>query len=110
MTKTALIIRHTTLPGRRDDVRAAWERHMRPAIDANPGHEAYFYCFDDADADVICAFQQYVDAAAARDFLATDAYAAYLRDVEPLLAGPPQVTALTPVWSKPARPAPGADG
>jgi len=30
----------------------------------------------------------------------TSRYAAYLREVEPLLAGPPQVTALTLVWSK----------
>jgi quinol monooxygenase YgiN len=104
MAKAALFIRHQTQPGRRDDVRAVWERHMRPAIAANPGHEAYFYCYDDADADVICAFQQYADAGAARDFLATASYAAYLREVEPLLAGPPQVTAVTPVWSKPTSP------
>ena len=73
---------------------------MAPAIAANPGHTAYFYCFDDADADAICAFQQYVSAQAARDFLQTPSYAAYLKDVEPLLSGPPQVTTLTPVWSK----------
>jgi hypothetical protein len=27
-------------------------------------------------------------------------HTAYLKDDEPLLAGPPQVTALTPMWSK----------
>jgi len=32
--------------------------------------------------------------------LKTNSYAAYLKDVEPLLSGPPQVTALTPMWSK----------
>jgi hypothetical protein len=31
-----------------------------------------------------------------RHFLKTESYAAYLKDVEPLLSGPPQVTALTP--------------
>src|SRR5690606_39551098 len=31
-------------------------------------------------------------------FLATDEYAAYLQEVEPLVSGPPQVTALTLVW------------
>ncbi len=96
----ALIVKHKTLPGRRDDVRAVWERHMAPAIAANPGHTAYFYCLDNADPDSISAFQEYTSAEVSRDFLETDSYAAYLKDVEPLLAGPPQVTGLTPVWSK----------
>lgn len=43
MTQLALIIRHQTRPGLRDDVRKVWEAHMAPAIDANPDHPAYFY-------------------------------------------------------------------
>ena len=39
---------------------------------------------------------------ASQEFLQTSGYAAYLREVGPLLAGPSQVTALTPIWSKPA--------
>lgn len=100
MTSLALIIKHKTQPGKRDEVRKVWERHMAPAVSANPGHLAYFYCFDNADPDAILAFQQYVSAEAAGEFLKTDDYAAYLQEVEPLLAGPPQVTTLTPVWSK----------
>ena len=100
MTSLALIIKHKTQPGKRDEVRKVWERHMAPAVSANPGHIAYFYCFDNADPDAIVAFQQYVNAEAAGEFLKTDSYAAYLEEVEPLLSGPPQVTALTPVWSK----------
>ena len=100
MTSLALIIKHKTQPGKRDEVRIVWERHMAPAVSANPGHIAYFYCFDNADPDAIVAFQQYVSAEAAGEFLKTDSYAAYLQEVEPLLSGPPQVTALTPVWSK----------
>ncbi|SDP39197.1 Quinol monooxygenase YgiN [Rhodoferax sp. OV413] len=100
MSAFALIIQHKTQPGRREEVRAVWERHMAPAIAANPGHTAYFYCFDNADPDSIYAFQQYASAEASRDFLKTSSYAAYLQEVEPLLVGPPQVTALTPIWSK----------
>jgi quinol monooxygenase YgiN len=100
MTSLALIIKPKTQPGKRDEVRKVWERHMAPAVSANPGHIAYFYCFDNADPDAIVAFQQYVSAEAAGEFLKTDSYAAYLQEVEPLLSGPPQVTALTPVWSK----------
>ncbi len=100
MIQAALFVRHKTLPGKRDEVREVWERHMAPAIASNPGHTAYFYCFDNSDPDSICAFQQYASAEASQDFLKTDNYAAYLKEVEPLLSGPPQVTALTPMWSK----------
>lgn len=75
---------------------------MAPAITANPGHTAYFYCFDNNEPDTIYAFQQYLSMEASQEFLQTTSYAAYLLEVEPLLAGPPQVTALTPIWSKPA--------
>ena len=102
MTQFALIIRHQTRPGLRHDVRKVWEAQMAPAIAANPGHLAYFYCFDDADPDAISAFQVYDSIESSRQFLETEAYAGYLRDVEPLLSGPPQVTALTPVWVKEA--------
>jgi quinol monooxygenase YgiN len=100
MARIALFIEHKTLPGKRDLVREVWERHMAPAISANPGHTAYFYCFDDADPDAISAFQEYASAEAAQAFLKTESYAAYLREVEGLLSGPPRVTSLSPVWSK----------
>lgn len=100
MPAYALIVKHKTKPGMREDVRRVWEKHMAPAVASNPGHTAYFYCFDNADPDSISAFQQYASEAASQEFLATDSYAAYLKDVEPLLSGPPQVTALTPIWSK----------
>ena len=102
MTSIALLVKHKTQPGKRDEVRKVWEKHMSAAVTANPGHTAYFYCFDNSDPDSIWAFQQYSSAEASQEFLKTDSYAAYLEDVEPLLAGLPQVTALTPVWSKEA--------
>lgn len=100
MTHLALIIKHKTQPGKRDEVRAVWEKHMAPAVSSNPGHRAYFYCFDNSDPDSISAFQVYESAEASQAFLTNDSYAAYLKDVEPLLSDPPQVTALTPVWVK----------
>ena len=100
MTKAALFAKHKTRPGQRDEARKIWERYMQPSIAKNPGHEAYFYCFDNVDPDSICAFQQYVDLESSQDFLKTENYAAYLKEVEPLLAGPPQVTSISPVWIK----------
>lgn len=100
MNSFALIVRHRTQPGKRDQVRRLWEKHMAPAISAHPDHTAYFYCFDNVDSDSIAAFQQYANEEASQAFLKTDSYAAYLKDVQPLLSAPPQVTALKPVWSK----------
>lgn len=100
MTRVALLIKHKTKPGKRDEVRAVWQRHMQPLITSNPAHEAYFYCLDDNDPDGIVAFQQYTDRASSQAFLKTDGYAAYLAEVEPLLQGPPEVLCLTPLWIK----------
>ena len=74
MTPFALIIKHRTQPGKREEVRP----------------------------DSIWAFQQYASSEASQEFLQTSSYAVYLKDVEPLLAVPPQVTALTSMWSKEA--------
>ena len=99
MNSTAVFITHRAAPGRRDEVHAVWQRHMEPAIDANPDHVAYVYSFADDDPDVIRAFQLYTSAEAAAAFLRSAAYAAYVEDVTPLLAGPPEVHTGTPMWT-----------
>jgi quinol monooxygenase YgiN len=100
MAGFALFITHHTKPGKRDAVRAIWERHMQPAIANNPGHIHYFYCFAASDADVIRVFQRYADGQAAQAFLRHPAYQAYLAEVEGLLAGPPEVAEVTVMWAK----------
>lgn len=35
MTQLALIIKHKTQPGKRDEVRTVWEKHMAPAVPAD---------------------------------------------------------------------------
>lgn len=76
---------------------------MAAAISRNPDHLAYFYCYDDSDPDVVCAFQQYASAKAAASFLKASAYQAYVSEAEALLAAAPQVTALSVKWSKYSR-------
>lgn len=96
----ALLVTHRTVPGQRDAVRTVWEKHMAPAVDANPGHLAYFYCLDADEPDAITAFQQYRSAQDAAAFLQTDSYLAYEREVAPLLVSGPQIQRLTPTWTK----------
>lgn len=97
-----VIIEHHVRPGARDSVRAIWEELLRPAIMANAAHEAYAYMYDVDDPDVIRAFQQYRDAAAASEFLTTPAYAAYVSAVDDLLIGPPAVMRTDIIWTKEA--------
>ena len=78
----------------------AWDRWLRPAIEQNEAHESYVYAFDADDADVIRAFQQYRDDAAALAFLQTAAYRNYLAEVEPLLECPPVVRRALVIWTK----------
>lgn len=99
MSKQAVFVQHRTQPGKREAVQQVWRKHMEPAISANPGHQAYFYCFG-SDPDVICAFQVYASAEAAAEFLKSPQYAAYNEEVMPLLLGEPSVTALDVQWSK----------
>jgi quinol monooxygenase YgiN len=100
MTKAALFIRHKALPGRREDVRRVWEKHLRPAIQENAGHHAYYYCYDDTDPDTICVFQLYSDQSALQAFARGPWFAAYNAEVSPLLTGESEFRAATPAWTK----------
>ncbi len=98
----ALFIRHTALPGRREELAEVWSRHMPSAVQGNDGHTDYHYCFDADDADAIVVFQRYVDSAAAEAFLEEPAYLRYLAESKQLLAGPPTVTTALPRWTRTA--------
>jgi quinol monooxygenase YgiN len=99
----AVLIEHQARHGCRDEVRAVWERLLRPAIETNDRHEAYSYMFDAADPDIIRAFQRYTDDEAAAAFLTTPEYGAYVAAVEDLLVGPPRVLRCEVIWTKPAQ-------
>lgn len=99
MAGYALFIQHRTKPGKRNDVEAVWRKHMKPTVAANEKHVAYFYCFGD-NPDSICAFQQYPDREATAEFIRTPQYAAYYKEVSPLLLGEPNIVALDVRWSK----------
>lgn len=96
----ALFIRHTALPGRRDELAEVWSRHMPSSVQSNGGHTDYHYCFEADDADAIIVFQRYIDAAAAEAFRAEPSYQRYLAESQHLLAGQPTVTMALPYWTK----------
>jgi len=100
MSKTALFIRHRALPGKRDEVQRIWRQHVQPRAAANPAHEAYFFCYDDQDPDVICVFQLYTDEASMKDFLSGDWYPGYLAEIAKVVTAPPQISPASLIWSK----------
>ncbi len=106
MGKTALFVRHRARPGQRDEVRRIWERYVKPRAETNPAHEAYYFCFDDIDQDVICVFQLYSGVTAAHDFMSGDWYAEYLLVVSRVLVAPPEIVPASLVWSKSVEPRP----
>lgn len=100
MSKTALFIRHQAKPGKRDDIRRVWEKYVKPRASANPAHEAYYFCYDSKDADVICVFQLYSSEGDMQNFLQGAWYADYLKEVGEFVAIPPQITPAGLVWAK----------
>ena len=102
MNKSALFIRHQALPGRREEVQRIWERHVKPRVEANPAHEAYYFCYDDIDPDVVCVFQLYRSEAAMQEFLSGPWYPVYLEEISSVVAAPPQISPASLVWSKPS--------
>jgi len=57
MSRAALFIRHQAQPGKREEVQRIWAKYVQPRVAANPAHEAYYFCYDEQDPDVVCVFQ-----------------------------------------------------
>ena len=100
MNQAALFIKHKTRPGKRDEVRRIWEKHLKPRIAENAAHQAYYYCYDDNDPVTICVFQLYADRSSPQAFVKASWYAAYEQEVSPLLTGQSEFRAATPLWIK----------
>ena len=95
----ALFIRVRTKPGKRDAFQALWAEHLRERALANPAQRAYCVAHGE-DGQTVWLFEWYADGAALAENAQAPWFAAYLRDVEPLLEGPPEVHPGVPVWSK----------
>ena len=101
MGKSALFVRHRAKPGHRDDVRRVWEEYVKPRIEANTAHEAYYFCYD--AHDVICVLQLYSDKDSMKCFLSGEWYSGYLSEVSQLVAEEPQIILATPIWTNEVR-------
>ncbi len=99
-TKVGLFVRHQAKPGKRDEIQRVWKQFVQPHVQSNQAHEAYYFCFDNNDPDVVCAFQVFKDKDSLDTFLASDWYPDYLNQVGECIAEPPLLTETSVVWDK----------
>lgn len=100
MAKVALFIKSRAKAGQRDALRGLWESHLRDRAGANPALEAYYYCYDNDDPDVVHLFEVYRDAAAQAADGGGEAFATFMAEAGALLDGPPEFHQTTPMWIK----------
>ena len=100
MEPVALYLKVKVQPGKRDQVRALWEKHPKPRVEASEVQNVYFYSYDDNDENTIYMFEHYSDRSAFEANAQAPWFAEYMGEVAPLLAGQPEVGVSTPVWSK----------
>src|SRR5262245_33958575 len=97
---TAFYVKHKALPGKRDALRAVWEKYARGYVENAGAQLAYFYCYDDNDPDTIIAFQLGTDQTVVQDFVKQPWFQAYQTETAALLAGPSEFSTVTPIWMK----------
>ncbi len=100
MEKIALFVRHKSKLGQRENVRDVWERYVKPRAQSNPNHEAYYFCYDESDEDVISVFQLFSNKQAVDSFMKGEWYAEYLKEVSEYILEAPQLITAVPQWIK----------
>lgn len=100
MSKIVLIVRTKTQPGKRDEVRKLFEKHLAPRALANDAQEVEVWCDDDKDADTFYLFEIYNNAEALQANSQAVWFWDYLKEAQPLLTGESEVVMATPRWAK----------
>ena len=84
----------------RDHMRAIWEFYIRRNAARNPGHCAYYFCYETDDDNGITAFQVFTSREAKEKFLNSEWYPEYLHKVADYITEPPQITEAEVLWTK----------
>ena len=94
-----MIIRSTAKPGARDELFELYREHLAPRAEANADQEVVVWCADQEDPDRFVLFEIYSGPEALGVNAGADWFADYMQAAMPLLAGEPEVTMATPMWS-----------
>ena len=102
MAKLAIIIKGRARPGKRDEVRTLFEKHLAPRAVANAAQEVVVWSADNAEPDTFYLYEVYGDSTAMEANANAPWFAEYMGAVGPLLATQPELMTATPMWMKPA--------
>lgn len=100
MSKIGLFVRHRAKPGMRPQVEEIWAKYVKPRVESSSDHEAYYFCHDEDDEDVVCVFQLFSHVAAVDEFMAGEWYPHYLAEIAEVVAEAPQINRALPAWIK----------
>lgn len=87
-------------PGRRDDVKAIWEKQVKDHAAKSPAVSMSVYSFDTQDPDAITLFEVLDDASVLTSLYQELWFKRYIAEMGALLAAPPSISVGTPVWIK----------
>jgi quinol monooxygenase YgiN len=100
MSKLMMFAKVKTQPGKREEVKELWEKHVKPHQESEKALDICCYCYAMEDEDTVCLFELMSDPSAFRDSMQSEWFAAYQEALRPLLAGPPEIITATPIWAK----------
>ena len=100
VSKIAIVMKVTTRPGQRDELRKLWDTHLRPRVETDPAQELYLVVEDAVDPDALHLIEVYGDPERMRRNAEAPWFAEYLAAAGPLLAAPPVMATGEPVWAK----------
>lgn len=101
MDKVAVVVEVSAKVGKRDEVRALWNKHLRPQLDLpDSAQELYLLCDDASDPNKLLLIELYDDPSRMRANAEAPWFRAYMEEVAPLLDGQPRMTMGNPRWAK----------
>jgi len=100
MEPVALFIKVRVRPGKREQVRQLWEKHLKQRAESNEAQDMYCYCYDENDENILLIFERYIDREALNNNAQQDWFREYMNEVGPLLDGDPDVSFGLPIWTK----------
>jgi len=101
MDKLAVVVEVTAKDGARDEIRALWDRHLRPQLERpDSAQELYLLCDDAADPNGLLLIELYNDRSRMDANAQAPWFSAYMQEVSPLLAGRPRMRLANPRWAK----------
>lgn len=100
MAELALFLTIKTQPGKRNDLVALWERHLRDRARESDQQIRYVLALDMADPDTIRISEVYATKAAFEANAQAPWFAEYMAEAGPLLATEPEFHMTIPHWVK----------